>query len=82
MKDDLKSKLLYDLTTFDSFRAQIELEDETITSLQSKLLAIDLNKPNVDLDYARVRGSLEALIGLKAKRERFIEDFRSRLRNS
>ena len=82
MKDDLKSKLFYDLTTLESFRAQIELEDETITSLQGKLLAIDLKSPNVDLEYARARGSLESLLGLKAKRDRFVEDFRSRLRNS
>jgi len=81
MKDDLKAKFFYDLQEFESFRAQIELEEETITALQSKILTID-PKSNVDFEYARVRGSLEALIGLKAKRERFIEDYRSRIRNS
>lgn len=81
MKDDLKGKLFYDLVTFNAFQAQLELEDETITALQSKLLTID-GKSNVEFEYARVRGSLEALLGLKAKRERFIEDYRSRSRNS
>lgn len=81
MKDDLKAKLFYDLQTIEAFTAQTQLEDETITALQSKLLTID-GKSNVEFEYARVRGSLEALIGLKAKRERFIEDARSRIRNS
>lgn len=81
MKDDQKARLFYDLQTFEAFQAQLNLEDETITALQSKLLAID-SKSNIEFEYARVRGSLEALISLKAKRERFIDDYRSRLRNS
>lgn len=81
MKDDLKSKLFYDLLTSESFQAQIALEDEQIQSLQNKILSIDA-KSNIEFEYARVRGSLEALLGLKAKRERFIEDYRSRIRNS
>ena len=81
MKDDLKSKLFYDLNMLEAFRAQIELEDETITALQNKIILLD-PKSNIEFEYARVRGSLEALLGLKAKRERFIEEFRSRIRNS
>lgn len=81
MKDDLKSKLFYDLLTSESFQAQIALEDEQIQSLQTKILSIDA-KSNIEFEYARVRGSLEALLGLKAKRERFIDDYRSRIRNS
>lgn len=81
MKDDLKTKLFFDLYHLESFQAQIAIEDEQIEALQSKLLAIDA-KSDVKFEYARVRGSIEALKGLKAKRERFIEDARSRLRNS
>jgi len=81
MKDDLKAKLFYDLMTFEAFTAQIALEDELIESLQNKLLNID-PKSDVAFEYARARGSLEALKGIKAKRERFMEDARSRIRNS
>lgn len=81
MKDDLKAKLFYDLNTYEAFEAQIALEDETIIALQNKIITLD-PKSNVEFEYARVRGSLEALLGLKAKRDRFIEEFRSRIRNS
>lgn len=81
MKDDLKARLFYELQNVEPFMAQIALEDEQVESLQSKLLAID-PKSDVKFEYARVRGALEALKGIKAKRERFIEDYRSRTRNS
>lgn len=81
MKDDLKAKYFYDLQGSELFTAQLALEDELIESLQSKFLAID-GKSNVEFEYARVRGALEVLRGLKAKREHLIEDARSRHRNS
>ncbi len=81
MKDDLKAKLFYELHSLEAFKAQLELEDETITALQSKLLTID-GKSNVEFEYARARGAIEVLLGFKAKREHFLEAFRSRLRNS
>lgn len=81
MKDDLKAKLFFNLQALESFQAQTAMEDELIESLQSKLLAIDV-KSDVKFEYARVRGSIEALKGLKAKREHLINEARSRLRNS
>jgi len=81
MKDDLKSKFFYEIQRSEAFKAQQALEDELIESLHSKMLAIDV-KSDVKFEYARVRGSLEALKGLKAKRELLIEEARSRLRNS
>ena len=81
MKDDLKAKLFYDLQVNDAFHAQTSLEDEYIESMQNKLVNID-PKSNIEFEYARARGALEALLGIKAKRERFIEDYRSRIRNS
>jgi hypothetical protein len=66
MKDDLKAKYLFDLQASELFTAQIALENELIESLQSKFLAID-GKSNVEFEYARVRGSLEALKGLKSQ---------------
>ncbi len=81
MKDDLKAKFFHELYTLGVFEAQTAMESEQIESLQSRLLTID-PKSDVKFEYARVRGALEALVGLKAKRERLIEDHRSRLRNS
>jgi len=81
MKDQLKAKYFYDLQTFELFQAQTALEDEIITALQAKFLAID-PKSNVEFEYAKVRGSLEALQGLKAKRELLIQEARSRIHNS
>lgn len=81
MKDDLKAKYLYEIHALEYFSAQRALEDELIESLQNKFLSID-GKSNVEFEYAKVRGSLEALKGLKAKREHLIEEARSRIRNS
>lgn len=81
MEDKLKSKHLYEIHANELFKAQTALEDELIESLHSKFLAID-GKSNVEFEYARVRGALEALKGLKAKRDLLIEDARSRVRNS
>lgn len=81
MKDDQKARYFYDLHAAELFKAQLALEDELLESLHSKFLAID-GKSNVEFEYARVRGSIEALKGLKAKRELLIEEARSRVRNS
>lgn len=81
MKDELKAKFFFDLQSFELFTAQIALEDEQMDALQSKILNID-SKSDVKFEYARVRGALEALKGLKANRERLIELARSRTRNS
>lgn len=81
MKDEIKAKFLSDLITFEVFTAQQALEDEQMESLQSKLLAID-PKSDVKFEYARVRGSLEAIKGLQAKREHLIQSHRSRSNHS
>lgn len=81
MEDKLKAKYFYELQSFDLFNAQLALEDEMFTSLQAKLLTID-PKSDVAFEYARVRGSLEALKALKANRERLIDAARSRISNS
>ena len=81
MKDEQKAKLFHDLVHFDLFKVQVGLEDQQIESLQSKLLTID-PKSDVKFEYARVRGSLEALKGLKAIRDKLVEDHRSRSYNS
>lgn len=78
MKDELKAQNFRDLIEFDQFKAQVALEEETYNSLLAKLLAIDLTRPNVDLEYARLRGSLDALKSVKAKREHLVEMARSR----
>lgn len=82
MKDDLKSKFFQELVTYEAFAAQSALEDETYSALIASLLRIDTSKPNVDIEYAKLRGSIEALQSLKATRNRLIEVARSRKSNS
>jgi hypothetical protein len=82
MNDSLKGHFFRDLKALESFEAQISLEDETHNSLLTTLLRIDLTKPNVELEYARLRGSLDVLRSLKTNRERLIEEARSRDKNS
>lgn len=81
MKDSEKGKAFYDLQHSELFKAQLELEEQQLESLHSRFLAID-PKSNVEFEYARVRGSLEALKALKATRELLIQEFRSRNPNS
>jgi hypothetical protein len=82
MKDELKAKLLQELASYEAFQAQIALEDQIQESLQSRFLSIDTKHPNVDVEYAIIRGSLEALKALKTSRARLIELARSRNQNS
>jgi hypothetical protein len=81
MKDDLKSKYLYELHSLELFTAQQALEEEQYKALQDKLLTLD---PKIDVifEYAKLRGALEALRQLKANRDRLIEIARSRINNS
>jgi hypothetical protein len=82
MKDELKSKFFKDLLGYETFEAQLALEEETYTSLLKKLLSIDLSKSDVQLEYAKLRGSLDVLQSLKTTRERLAEQARSRSQNS
>lgn len=82
MTDDLKSKFFRELLSYEAFQAQATLENETYNSLLNKLLSIDLTKSDVQLEYAKLRGALDVLAGLKAKREHFIQLARSREQNS
>jgi hypothetical protein len=82
MTDELKAKLLKELVEFEAFKAQKSLEDDTYNSLLSQLLRIDTSKPNVDLEYARLRGSLDVIKSLQTARERLIENLRSRSNHS
>lgn len=82
MTDELKAKLLQELVGFNAFSAQKALEDDTYNSLLTQLLRIDTSKANVDLEYARLRGSIDTLKALSVTRERLVEMARSRNRNS
>lgn len=77
MKDDLKAKFFQELQQFECFQAQTALEDETIDSLQTKMLNID-PKGNLTFEYATIRGAIDALKLLKAHRVRYLERARSR----
>lgn len=82
MKEEQKGNLFRELIGYEAFQAQKLLEDEFATSFMSKMLAIDTTQPNVAVEYARLRGSLDALKMLKASREHLIEKSRSRTPNS
>lgn len=81
MKNELKAQFFFDIQNSPAFQAQIMLETEQYETLQKRFLTLDPHS-NVNFEYARIRGSLEALNSLKAIREKLIEDHRSRLRNS
>jgi hypothetical protein len=81
MENKHKAKLFYEIHAHPAFAAEEVLEQEIIKSLQDRFLTID-PKSNVEVEYARIRGSIEALKDLKAKREHLIEEARSRSRNS
>jgi hypothetical protein len=79
MKDEQKASLFRELVTLSPFQAQVSLEEEVFNSLLNKLQSIDLNQSNVQLEYAKIRGSIDVLKLLRATRERFVEQARSRL---
>ena len=78
MKDELKAAYFRELIGFESFAAQLALEEETYNSLLNRLLTLDLNSPTTAIEYAKLRGSLDILKSLKTKREHFVEMARSR----
>jgi len=82
MNDALKAKFFRELNGLELFQAQTSLENETLQALVSRLLTIDLARADLQLEYARLRGQVDALKQLKATRERLIEEARSRNPNS
>lgn len=77
MKDDLKGKCFRDLAMLDVFQAELALEDEVRTSTLSKLMTLNLNDQTVALEYARLRGMLEALKMLQSQRVLLLEQSRN-----
>lgn len=77
MKDELKAKFFQSLLGTELFTAELALEDEHYAALQKKMATMEIT-PNVAVDFARLRGGLEALELLKRNRERLVELARSR----
>lgn len=82
MKDELKGKYFRELAGYEAFAAQLTLEDDQHTTLLKDLVALDLSKPNLDLEYARLRGAIDALTRLRTAREHFVNLARVRDANS
>ena len=82
MDDKVKSQFFRDLLGVEVFNAQIALEDEIQNSLLNKLMNIDLTKTDVQLEYAKLRGGLDAIKSIKMTRERLVDTTRSRNPNS
>jgi hypothetical protein len=82
MKDEQKASLFRELVGYTAFQAQALLEDEIESSTLNKLLNLDTTKGNLELEYARLRGCLEAIKLIKAQRSRLVEQARSRTHNS
>ena len=82
MNDELKGRFFRDIAHLEAFQAQLSLETEILDSLINKLTNIDLQKSDVSLEYARLRGSIDVLKLLKNTRERLVEAARSRTTNS
>lgn len=70
LNDKQKAQYFRALMDLDLFEAQFQLEDELYANLASKMLTLPMEGPNLDLEYAKVRGALEVLKQLKAVRER------------
>ncbi len=78
MKDEQKSYFLRELVGYEAFGAQQALETDLYNSLLEKIGKIELSRPDLQLEYARLRGCLEVLRQLKATRDHLIEQSRSR----
>lgn len=83
MLDDFrKGAFLKELIHSDAFQAQVGLEDQIYTSFATKLLQLDISHTNFQLEYAKIRGSLDALKTLKTMRETLIQQFKDKTKTS
>lgn len=82
MKDEQKASLLREVTAYESFQAQISLEQDLYNSMLSQITKIDLSRSDLQLEYARLRGCLDILRQIKATRDLLVEQARSRKPNS
>jgi hypothetical protein len=78
MTDETRGAILRSLSQIDSFQAQVELEETTYNSLLQKLASLSLNETTLALEYAKIRGALDAIKMIQSSRERLIEQARSR----
>lgn len=61
---------LHGLKSMEEFKAQEALEDRLFASLSGKMLTLETKATDqVALEYARIRGAMEAIKQLKAARE-------------
>lgn len=83
MLDDFKKgALLKELALSDAFQAQVSLEDQAYTSFATKLMQLDVSHTNFQLEYAKIKGSLDALKTLKTMRETLIQQFKDKMKTS
>lgn len=67
-------KLLAELATYQAFRAQVALEHELMQGIESRLRSIPIGN-SVEKEYLHLRGQLDALKSLQAKRRREVETY-------
>jgi hypothetical protein len=64
------SAYLRGLKSTEEFKAQEALEDRLFAALSSKMLTLDTSEASkVALEYARIRGGMEAIKQLKSARD-------------
>jgi len=69
LEERLISAYLRSLKSLEEFKAQEALEDRLFASYASKMLTLDLTDQSLGLEYARIRGAMDAIKQLKAVRE-------------